>query len=94
MWLRQFSLRLSPSPTGHGNIAGVVVGPLTGWIVDRTGHFGSAFSVCAGIEVFGGICWVLLVGRLEQTVWLRNPQLTSVATEAPRRVVENPQLPL
>lgn len=65
-----------------GNIAGVVVGPLTGWIVDRTGHFGSAFSVCAGVEVFGGICWVLLVGRLEQTNWVRERQLTPVASEA------------
>lgn len=65
-----------------GNIAGVVVGPLTGWIVDRTGHFGSAFSVCAGIEVFGLVCWVLLVGRLEETIWLREPQLTPVASEA------------
>jgi MFS family permease len=65
-----------------GNLAGVVVGPLTGWIVDRTGHFGSAFSVCAGMEVFGGICWVLLVGRLEQTNWLSEPELRPVASEA------------
>lgn len=61
-----------------GNVAGVVVGPLTGWIVDRTGHFGSAFPVCAGIEVFGGICWVLLVGRLEQTMWRREPEVSPV----------------
>jgi len=67
-----------------GNIAGIVVGPLTGWIVDRTGRFGAAFSVCAGIEVFGGICWVLLVGRLQQTAWTSEPELVaaSVATEA------------
>jgi MFS transporter, ACS family, D-galactonate transporter len=65
-----------------GNIAGVVVGPLTGWIVDRSGHFGSAFSVCAGIEVFGGICWVLLVGRLEQTKWLREPEFGPAVSEA------------
>jgi|SRR5579862_325215 len=66
------------------NLAGVVVGPLTGWIVDRTGHFGSAFSVCAAIEVLGGICWVLLVGRLQQTAWQNEPELDaiSVATEA------------
>jgi len=67
-----------------GNIAGIVVGPLTGWIVDRTGRFGAAFSVCAGIEVFGGICWVLLVGRLQQTAWTSEPErlAASVATEA------------
>ena len=65
-----------------GNVAGVVVGPLTGWIVDRTGHFGAAFSVCAGIAIFGGICWVLLVGRLEQTMWHREPELRAVVSEA------------
>ncbi|MBV8049819.1 MAG: MFS transporter [Acidobacteriaceae bacterium] len=66
------------------NLAGVVVGPLTGWIVDRTGRFGAAFSVCAAIEVFGGICWVLLVGRLQQTAWPSEPELSAVgvATEA------------
>lgn len=63
-----------------GNIAGVVVGPLTGWIVDRTGHFSSAFLVCAGIAVLGGISWVLLVGRLEQTVWQKEPLLTPLST--------------
>ena len=65
-----------------GNFAGVVVGPLTGWIVDRTGHFGAAFSVCAGVEVFGAICWVLLVGRLEPTVWRSELELMAVAGEA------------
>lgn len=63
-----------------GNISGVVVGPLTGWIVDRTGHFASAFAVCAGIELFGLVCWVLLVGRLEETIWRSEPQLTPAAT--------------
>jgi ACS family D-galactonate transporter-like MFS transporter len=65
-----------------GNLAGVVVGPLTGWIVDRTGHFGSAFAVCAGVELMGAICWVLLVGKLEQTKWAHELILQPVAGEA------------
>jgi MFS family permease len=52
-----------------GNLAGVVVGPLTGWIVDRTGHFASAFVICAIVSAIGGIAWVVFVGRVEQTVW-------------------------
>ncbi len=52
-----------------GNLAGVVVGPVTGWIVDRTGHFGSAFVICAFFAAFGGIVWVLFVGRVQQTAW-------------------------
>ena len=52
-----------------GNIAGVVVGPITGFIVDRTGHFGSAFAVCAAVTVLGGISWIQLVGHLTQINW-------------------------
>lgn len=51
------------------NFAGVVVGPLTGWIVDRTGHFASAFAICAVVAAVGGIVWVMFVGRVEQTAW-------------------------
>jgi len=64
-----------------GNLAGVVVGPLTGWIVDRSGHFGSAFAVCAGVELLGAICWVLLVGKLEQTRWAREIAFAPVVSE-------------
>jgi MFS transporter, ACS family, D-galactonate transporter len=52
-----------------GNISGVVVGPLTGLIVDHTGHFGWAFVVCAAVTSVGGISWTRLVGRLEQAPW-------------------------
>ena len=54
------------------NLAGVVVGPLTGWIVDRTGHFALGFSVCAGVAVMGGVFWVLGVSRVEQIEWRRS----------------------
>lgn len=63
-----------------GNIAGIVVGPLTGWIVDRTGHFGAGFTVCAGMELLGAIFWVLLVGKLKETAWLDARKLTPLAT--------------
>lgn len=65
-----------------GNVAGVVVGPLTGWIADRSGHFDTAFSVCAAVEIFGGICWVLLVGQLKETEWLRGQELRPAVSEA------------
>lgn len=58
-----------------GNLAGVVVGPLTGWIVDRTGHFGVGFSVCAGVAVLGAAFWVLGVSRVEQIEWRKEPLL-------------------
>lgn len=64
------------------NLAGVVVGPLTGWIVDRSGHFGSAFAICAVTSLLGGVFWVLGVTRVEQTVWVIKPEGLQVAEEA------------
>ena len=79
-----------PSVTGKwiglqnalGNLAGVVVGPLTGWIVDRSGHFGSAFVICAVSSLLGGVFWVLGVTRVEQTAWATKPEILQTATEA------------
>jgi MFS family permease len=79
-----------PSVTGKwiglqnalGNFAGVVVGPLTGWIVDRSGHFGSAFAICALTALLGGGFWVLGVTRVEQINWAVKPELLQAASEA------------
>jgi MFS family permease len=79
-----------PSVTGKwiglqnalGNLAGVVVGPLTGWIVDRSGHFGSAFAICAITALLGGGFWVLGVTRVEQTAWAAKPEMLQAASEA------------
>jgi len=65
-----------------GNLAGVVVGPLTGWIVDRSGHFASAFAVCAGFAAMGGILWVLVIGRMEPIAWQSEPEVLLAAGEA------------
>jgi hypothetical protein len=62
-----------------GNIAGVVVGPLTGFIVDRTGHLRWAFATCAGITVLGGISWIQLVGPLKQANWRVESQAGAAA---------------
>lgn len=64
------------------NLAGVVVGPLTGWIVDRTGHFSAGFAICAGVAAFGGFSWVVLVGRVQPIAWRKEPEMARVATQA------------
>lgn len=52
-----------------GNLAGVVVAPLTGLVVDRTGQFWWAFVVAATITLLGGVSWVFLTGPLAQVKW-------------------------
>jgi MFS transporter, ACS family, D-galactonate transporter len=64
------------------NLAGVIVGPLTGWIVDRSGHFGAGFAICAVAAVMGGAFWVLGVTRVEQTQWVERPRLDQAAEQA------------
>jgi MFS family permease len=64
-----------------GNLAGVIVGPLTGWIVDRTGHFGSAFGICSAVAACGIVSWVLLVDRLEETTWQAKPEHIQVVRQ-------------
>ena len=64
------------------NFAGILVGPLTGWIVDRTGHFGSAFSVCAAAALLGGAFWVIGITRVEQIAWAAKPEILQAAGEA------------
>lgn len=54
-----------------GNLVGVVVGPLTGWVVDRTGHFWWAFVVAAAVGLLGGVSWVFLTGPLAPVKWPR-----------------------
>jgi MFS family permease len=51
------------------NLAGVVVAPLTGLVVDRTGRFWWAFVVAAVITLLGGVSWVFLTGPLAQVRW-------------------------
>jgi MFS family permease len=51
------------------NLAGVVVAPLTGLVVDRTGQFWWAFVVAAAITLAGGAFWIFLTGPLQQLQW-------------------------
>jgi ACS family D-galactonate transporter-like MFS transporter len=52
-----------------GNLAGVVAPALTGFVLDRTGHFYWAFVILTGVALTGTACWVFLVGPVEQVVW-------------------------
>jgi len=57
-----------------GNLAGVVAPALTGYVLQRTGHFYWAFAILAGVAFAGAVSWVFLVGRIEQVQWHHKPQ--------------------
>jgi MFS family permease len=54
---------------GFANLSGVIGPPLTGWLIDRTGHFDAALAVAALVAVAGGLAWMFGVRRLEPVEW-------------------------
>lgn len=52
-----------------GNLAGVVAPALTGFVLDRTGHFYWAFAILTGVALTGTASWIFLVGPVEQVTW-------------------------
>jgi MFS family permease len=64
---------------GFANFAGVIGPVLTGFLVDRTGHFAAALVISAGLCVAGGFAWVLVVGRVEPIRWRSSVSLADVS---------------
>ena len=42
-----------------GTLPGIIGVTVTGWLVESTGSFSSAFILCAIINVIGAIVWIL-----------------------------------
>jgi MFS family permease len=59
---------------GFGNFAGLIAPAFTGFLVDRTGHYFSAFAVTAAISVTGGLVWIFGV-RLAPVEWAGDSKL-------------------
>jgi hypothetical protein len=47
---------------------------LTGFLVDRTGHFLWPFVIAAGVAWTGVAVWIFLLGEVEPVVWKNVPQ--------------------
>lgn len=54
---------------GFANFAGIICPALTGFALQHTGKFFSAFAVTAGTCVAGIFAWLFLVGRVEPVDW-------------------------
>ncbi len=52
-----------------GNMSGIISPWLTGFIVDRTGHFTLAFIACAVVSVVGILGWIGMIPRLAPIEW-------------------------
>ena len=55
-----------------GNFAGAVAPTLTGFLLDRTGHFYWAFFITTAVVWLGAISWVFIVGPIKPIDWSPN----------------------
>lgn len=54
-----------------GNIAGIVGPIITGFLVDSTGGFSTAFAVAAGVALLGMLGWGVIIPRIAMVGWSR-----------------------
>lgn len=63
-----------------GNLSGVVAPAVTGFVLDRTGHFYWAFAILTAVALAGSMSWVFLVGPVEQVSWHRKIRAGAVSS--------------
>jgi len=51
------------------NLAGVAAPAITGFAVEKTGHFFWAFAVCSAVVLAGAASYAFLLGRVEPVKW-------------------------
>lgn len=52
-----------------GNTAGIVGPAITGFLVDRTGSFYSAFALAIGVSLLGVLAWTMVIPRIVPVKW-------------------------
>jgi cyanate permease len=52
-----------------GNLAGIVAPALTGFVLDRTGHFYWPFAILSVVALIGSLSWLFLVGPVREVSW-------------------------
>ena len=52
-----------------GNLAGILAPIITGCVVDRTGAFGLAFAIAAGVSLAGILGWAVIIRKIETIDW-------------------------
>jgi MFS family permease len=61
------------------NFAGIIAPVLTGFLVQRTGHFGAALTVAAAFAALGALGWVFGVRSTDEPDPLRDVALAAQA---------------
>jgi MFS family permease len=54
-----------------GNLSGIIAPAVTGYVLDRTGHFYWAFLIAAGVGLASAASFVFLIGPIQPVIWDR-----------------------
>jgi MFS family permease len=54
-----------------GNVAGIVAPLVTGWVVEKSGHFFWAFIIIACVTLTGSLNYLFLLDKVEPVDWER-----------------------
>lgn len=52
-----------------GNFAGALGPWLSGFLLDRAGHFYRAFFIAAAVVWIGALSWIFIVGPIKPVAW-------------------------
>jgi MFS family permease len=70
-----------------GNLAGAVAPALTGFLVDRTGHYYWPIFVTSAVTWIGALDWMFVVGPVEPVLWKTSRSKTIVSSQ-PARIAD------
>ena len=54
---------------GFGNLSGIIGPIVTGWLIDVTGSFNTAFLAAAGVALVGVLSWLVVIPKIEAIDW-------------------------
>ena len=66
-----------------GNLAGVVAPAVTGFVLDRTGHFYWPFAILTVVALSGTSSWLFLVGPVREVTWPKQALANSPLEQHP-----------
>jgi MFS family permease len=66
-----------------GNLAGIIGPAVTGFLIDRTGHFSLAFALAVAVVLTGVVSWIAVIPQIAPLDWpARIPTVAGVVPEA------------
>jgi sugar phosphate permease len=65
-----------------GNLSGIVAPALTGFVLERTGHFYWPFAILTLVALIGSLSWLFLAGPVREVNWPVRTAVSAMPSEA------------